>query len=97
VTAAETAGVGVQNGRPAQGLIAFILWGLGAFVGTLLAGKVMSAHKLPQSIGTIEHDWEGIWMQPALGAAAVLVLFSAVFREPGAAAASPSGSACPRP
>ena len=30
----------------AQGFIAFILWGVGAFVGTLLAGKVLAAHKL---------------------------------------------------
>ena len=30
----------------AQGFIAFILWGVGAFVGTMLAGRVMAAHKL---------------------------------------------------
>src|SRR5205814_6578735 len=45
----------------AQGFIAFILWGLGAFVGTMLAGKVMGAHKLAESVGTIEHNWHGIW------------------------------------
>ena len=29
----------------AQGFIAFILWGVGAFVGTMLAGQVQGAHK----------------------------------------------------
>ena len=56
----------------AQGFIAFILWGVGAFVGTMLAGRVLAARQLPTPIGTIEHDWRGIWMTPALGAVAVL-------------------------
>ena len=72
----------------AQGFIAFILWGIGAFVGTMLAGKVMAAHKLPEAIGTIEHDWIGIWIQPAFGAVAVLIVFLIFFREPRKAAAS---------
>ncbi len=66
----------------AQGFIAFILWGVGAFVGTLLAGMVMAAHELPEKAGTIEHDWAGIWAQPALGAVAVLGVFLLFFREP---------------
>ena len=70
----------------AQGFIAFILWGVGAFVGTMLAGWVMSAHKLPSAAGAITHDWEGIWLYPALGAVGVLVVFLAFFREPGKAA-----------
>jgi nucleoside transporter len=66
----------------AQGFIAFILWGVGSFVGTLLAGKVMAAHTLAQPVGTIQHDWKAIWMQPAVGAAVVLVVFLIFFREP---------------
>lgn len=66
----------------AQGFIAFILWGVGAFVGTMLAGWVMAKHKLPEAVGTIEHDWEGIWIQPAFGATAVLIVFLLFFREP---------------
>ena len=70
----------------AQGLIAFILWGVGAFVGTLLAGRIMAAHKLAEPVGKIEHDWAGIWMLPAAGAAIVLVVFLVFFREPKAKA-----------
>ncbi len=65
----------------AQGLIAFVLWGIGAFVGTTLAGIVMDAHKLPQALGAITHDWRGIWVIPAALAGGVLALFAAAFRE----------------
>jgi nucleoside transporter len=71
----------------AQGFIAFILWGVGAFVGTMLAGRVLASHQLPTPIGSIEHDWSGIWMTPAFLAAGVLVVFLIFFREPRKAAA----------
>jgi nucleoside transporter len=73
---------GERTRGAAQGFIAFILWGVGAFVGTLLAGKVLAANKLAAAQGTIAHDWQAIWMTPALGACAVLVIFLIFFREP---------------
>jgi nucleoside transporter len=66
----------------AQGFIAFILWGVGAFVGTLLAGKVLAAHALATPVNGLSHDWEAIWKAPAWGAVAVLVLFLIFFRNP---------------
>jgi len=66
----------------AQGFIAFILWGVGAFVGTLLAGKVLAAHKLALPNGNLNYDWGAIWRTPAWGAAAVLLIFLIFFREP---------------
>jgi nucleoside transporter len=78
-----------RNRGAAQGFIAFILWGIGSLVGTKLAGIMMDAHKLPQAIGTIQHDWKGIWLQPAFGAVAVLVIFLIFFREPRKVAATP--------
>jgi nucleoside transporter len=66
----------------AQGFIAFILWGVGAFVGTLLAGKVLAKHALAAPVNGLAHDWEAIWRVPAWGAAAVLVVFLIFFREP---------------
>jgi nucleoside H+ symporter len=60
----------------------FILWGIGAFVGTMLAGKVLALHTLKDVSGPIQHNWREIWMTPAIGASAVLVIFLIFFREP---------------
>src|SRR5882672_10631640 len=69
-----------------QGFIAFILWGIGAFVGTMLAGKVLGMYTLSSVTGPMQHQWREIWMTPALGATTVLILFLIFFREPPKAA-----------
>ncbi len=66
----------------AQGFIAFILWGVGNFVGSTLAGLSQQKHTLAQKQGDIAHDWQHIWIYPAWGAVAVLVLFLIFFRDP---------------
>src|SRR5262245_3957493 len=71
-----------RNRGAAQGFIAFILWGIGAFVGTMIAGQVMGFYTLPSPTGPIAHDWQGIWILPAIGASIVLVVVLAFFREP---------------
>jgi MFS family permease len=67
----------------AQGFIAFILWGVGNFVGSTLAGKSQALHTLQIPLGQIAHDWRGIWIYPAWGSAVVLALFVIFFRESG--------------
>jgi nucleoside transporter len=74
-----------RNRGAAQGFIAFILWGVGAFVGTLLAGKTLAAHTITSAQGVVTHDWRAIWLTPAWGAVAVLVIFLIFFREPAKA------------
>lgn len=64
----------------AQGFIAFILWGVGAFVGTHLAGISLASHTFDTPVGNFAHDWKGIWIYPAWGAVAVLVIFMIFFR-----------------
>jgi nucleoside transporter len=66
-----------------QGFIAFILWGIGSFVGTMLAGKVMGMYAMTSAAGVVTHNWQSIWIKPALGATAVLIVFLIFFREPG--------------
>jgi nucleoside transporter len=75
----------------AQGFIAFILWGVGAFVGSQLAGRVQGHYKFATPVGSIEHDWQWIWLTPALLASAVLVLFLIFFRNPKRAPATAEG------
>jgi nucleoside transporter len=64
-----------------QGFIAFILWGVGAFVGTTLAGKVLATHTFTDGAGATLHHWERIWITPAVGAVAVLFVFIVFFRD----------------
>lgn len=66
-----------------QGFIAFILWGVGAFVGTMLAGWTLGAHAIKNSLGeTVGYDWANIWPIPAWLAVGVLVIFALFFKEP---------------
>lgn len=65
-----------------QGFIAFVLWGIGSFVGTLFAGRVLATNQVAGTGGAVTHDWSKIWMSPAIGAIVVLVLFVIFFREP---------------
>ena len=66
----------------AQGFIAFILWGVGNFVGSTWAGNHQGKYTLAQPQGTIAHDWHQIWILPAWIALAVLVVFAIFFRDP---------------
>jgi len=60
----------------AQGFIAFVTLGVGMFIGSWASGRIVDS--FVQGQGT--HAWERIWMVPAAGAAAVLVLFALFFR-----------------
>ena len=61
----------------AQGFIAFITYGSGMFVGSLIQGKVAGAYAL-QPTG---HNWRAIWIIPALGAGFVMLLFALLFKS----------------
>jgi len=65
-----------------QGFIAFILWGVGAFVGTMLAGKVLAMYETVDKAGNKIHEWASIWPIPACLSVGVLIIFALFFREP---------------
>jgi MFS family permease len=67
----------------AQGLLTFVTWGVGMFIGAWASGRVVDAFRV-----TGGHAWDQIWLVPAAGAAAVLVLFTVLFRAAEASAAS---------
>jgi nucleoside transporter len=59
----------------AQGFLNFITNGVGYFIGAFVSGRVVDAHVVENG-----HDWNGIWMVPAAGAAVVFILFALAFR-----------------
>jgi nucleoside transporter len=61
----------------AQGLIAFVTLGVGMFIGSWTSGRVVDAF----AGGPLGHQWDRIWLVPAAGAAAVLLLFVFLFRS----------------
>ena len=68
----------------AQGFIAFVTLGVGMYIGAWASGAVVEAYTLPGG----GHNWERIWMVPAVGAAIVLVIFAVFFRPQTAGSAA---------
>ena len=64
----------------AQGFLAFATFGVGWFLGSWSAGKVVQSYSFAQSADTVGHYWDKIWVIPAVAAAAVLILFQLFFR-----------------
>ncbi|MCC7180128.1 MAG: nucleoside permease [Acidobacteria bacterium] len=68
----------------AQGLLNFVTNGVGYFIGAFVSGRVVDAYALAGG----GHDWRGIWLVPAMGAAVILVVFAVSFRPRPAAVAA---------
>jgi len=79
----------------AQGMITFITYGIGMFVGSWICGRVVDAYATPSATGAVLHNWRSIWMVPAAASAAVLVFFAIGFRN--REEATPSDLAVPEP
>ncbi len=63
----------------AQGFITFVTYGVGMLIGSWLSGRIVDWYAT--TVGTtVAHDWHQIWLVPAAGAAAVLILFALFFR-----------------
>jgi nucleoside transporter len=73
----------------AQGLITFITYGIGMFVGSWICGRVVDYYATSPSAGGASHNWLSIWMVPAIASAAVLLFFWAGFKS-GEKDASPA-------
>ncbi len=65
----------------AQGLITFITYGIGMFIGSWICGRVVDLYAKSSPAGALLHNWRSIWMVPAIASAVVLVFFWAGFRN----------------
>jgi hypothetical protein len=54
----------------------FVTNGVGYFIGAFVSGRVVDAYVMAAG----RHDWRAIWVVPAVSAAAILILFAALFR-----------------
>ncbi len=62
----------------AQGLISLATYGVGMFIGSIIAGKVKDIYSSGDPVVT---NWTNVWLVPAGIAAVVLVLFILFFRD----------------
>ncbi|MBM3178054.1 MAG: nucleoside permease [Bacteroidetes bacterium] len=69
----------------AQGLITLATYGIGMFIGSVVAGKVKDEYT---DTATSLTNWTGVWLVPAAIAVIVLILFIIFFREQPASAGS---------
>ncbi len=60
----------------AQGFLNFLTNGVGYFIGASVSGRVVDMY----ASSPTQHDWHGIWMVPAIGAAVIALLFAVLFR-----------------
>jgi len=81
----------------AQGLITFITYGAGMFVGSWLSGAVVERYTTTSAAGATVHAWQSIWLVAAAASAVVLVLFLITFsdKETSPVTATESAGAAP--
>ncbi|SHI35474.1 nucleoside transporter [Arenibacter nanhaiticus] len=61
----------------AQGLITLATYGVGMLIGFWIAGKVSDIYLVSPGV----HDWENIWIFPAVFAFGVMILFTIFFKN----------------
>ncbi len=68
---------GEQLKSTAQGLITLATYGVGMLIGFIIAGFITDSYAITENV----HNWQSIWMYPAIFAAGVAVLFALLFKK----------------
>lgn len=71
----------VQLKSATQGLITFATYGVGMFIGSWLSGEIVGYFTYVDPAGEPQHQWQQIWLVPAIASAVVLVIFTLLFNE----------------
>jgi nucleoside transporter len=73
------ADVGIR--AAAQGMITFVTYGLGMFVGAWLSGAVVDHYHLVIPVGGVTYEWRSIWLFSSVISVLVLIVFFLTFSE----------------
>ncbi len=65
----------------AQGLMTFLTYGAGMFVGSWLSGAVVEHNSMAGAGQTVVYHWRAIWLFPAIMSAVILALFLVTFND----------------
>jgi nucleoside transporter len=65
----------------AQGLITFLTYGAGMFVGSWISGAVVERYAVGAQGAGITHNWQAIWLVPAVASGVILLLFFVTFSD----------------
>ena len=63
----------------AQGLILFLTYGVGMFIGSMLSGSAVDYFTRTVN-GVVTRDWTHFWLTSSAGAAVILMLLAVFFR-----------------
>ena len=69
---------GEHQKSAAQGLITLATYGVGMLIGFAVAGRITDVYKYAEHSG---HDWQSVWLVPAVFAFVVMVLFALFFKN----------------
>lgn len=65
----------------AQGLIALVTYGIGMYIGNLVAGKVVESYEIRDNAAIVGHHWYEIWMIPVALSVLCFLVFLIFFRD----------------
>ncbi len=64
----------------AQGLIIFLTYGVGMFIGSMLSGVAVDYYTRNVG-GVVTHEWQSFWVSSSLGAFVILLMIAMFFRS----------------
>ena len=64
----------------AQGLIIFLTYGVGMFIGSLLSGGAVDYFTKTVN-GVVTRDWQAFWLSSSIGALVIMLMIAFLFRS----------------